>query len=114
MDKITINIKGTSYEVRHSIRAYMLFESAFGRAFEGRTTTDLVTLLLCAIWANNPGVSLTLDSLVDAIDEDPTILSSWSSYLADAISAQAARMAGRKGDQGSKDEPQTGKKKAKK
>lgn len=88
-----LTIKGVDVELKYSIRMYMLFESANGgRSFKGGNLTDELLLFLSCIWGANRTVSIGLDDLIEAVDDNPLLLSSWRSWLSEQIERQNALM----------------------
>lgn len=88
-----MKIKGQEYTLKYSIRMFMLFEAMTGRTFQGGLT-DNVTLFYCAL----PSDAFTLDSLIDAIDEEPDILDEFCEWFNAEVKKQNER-AGRKDKQ---------------
>lgn len=99
---MVVKIKDKEYRIKYSIRMYLMFEGAKGRVFEGGTLTDEIALLLCCIWASDKESLVALDDLIDAIDEDPSILSQWRQWLADNVERQASLMSDVGEDDGKK------------
>lgn len=98
MNKLRIKIKGEEYELRYSIRMYMLFETMMGRTFQGGLT-DCVTLLYCAF----PGGVVTLDDVIDAIDEDPRVFDAFCQWLNRNAEEQRERAGRTEGEDTSED-----------
>lgn len=69
-----ITIKGKEYKLKFTVRAMMLFEQITKRVFSITTLTDEYLYLYCLIMANNKEADLTFEDLIDAMDEDITIM----------------------------------------
>lgn len=70
--KITIN--KTDYEVKYTIRALFIFEQITGKSFEINTVLDNYVFLYSMILANNKENPLEWDVFIDALDNDPKII----------------------------------------
>lgn len=76
-----ILINNKEYKLKFTLRAMMIFEQITEKPFSITTLTDEYVYLYCLIMANNPEASLTFDELLNAMDEDPSILISFKSSL---------------------------------
>lgn len=72
MAKIKINNK--EYNIKYSLRALFIFETITQKPFELKTMLDNYVLYYSMILASNKECDLTWDQFIDAIDQDPTIL----------------------------------------
>jgi hypothetical protein len=69
-----MKINNKEYKLKYTLRALFIFEQTTGRAFKMETLTDEYIFFYCILAANNPNMDLTFEGLIDAIDEDPTIM----------------------------------------
>ena len=76
-----IKIKGKSYKMKYTLRAIIVFEKITKKAFSLDTYTDQLVYFYSLLLANNPEMSLTMDELINAIDEDSNILEEYLSFL---------------------------------
>lgn len=76
---VTINNK--EYKLKFTMRAMIIFEQITKKIFSIETLTDQYIYFYSLIVANNPDTDLTFDGLVDAIDEDPTLLTAFLNEL---------------------------------
>lgn len=76
-----ITIKGKEYKFKFTLRAMMIFEQITKRTFSINSITDEYLYLYCLLIANNPQESLTFDDLIDAMDEDITIMEQFKQAL---------------------------------
>lgn len=59
----------------------MIFEGVTQKSFQLTNITDEYIYLYCMIMANYPDSNLTFDDLIDAMDQDPTIIEEFKSLL---------------------------------
>lgn len=69
--KITIN--DTEYKIKYTLRALFIFEQITGKSFNLETLLDNYIFFYSILVANNENV-LTWDQFIDALDENPNIL----------------------------------------
>ena len=77
--KITIDNK--EYNVKYTIRALFIFEQITGRAFEIKTMLDNYLFFYSMILANNPDSVIGWDEFIDAIDNDPNLLTQLNNII---------------------------------
>lgn len=77
--EITINSR--QYKVKLTLRALILFEKVAGTSFKFETLSDQILYLYCLILANNEDVEISLEDLIDAMDNDPSILLNYFQFL---------------------------------
>ncbi|MBR5012902.1 MAG: hypothetical protein IKY15_03070 [Clostridia bacterium] len=80
----TIEINGTEYNIKYTIRALFIFEQISGKSFKLDTLLDNYLLFYSMILACNKDNVLSWDDFIDAIDNDPQLLVK----LNDAVEAQ--------------------------
>lgn len=80
----TIEINGTQYNIKYTIRALFIFEQISGKSFKLDTLLDNYLLFYSMILACNKDNVLSWDDFIDAIDNDPQLLVK----LNDAVEAQ--------------------------
>lgn len=78
-----ITISGKQYKIKQTIRSLFLFEEITGKPFEIKNTLDNYLYFFCMIIANNPNCSLTWDSFIDCLDNDPTIITQLNQVIND-------------------------------
>lgn len=81
MKEITINSK--NYKVKYTLRALFIFEQITGRSFEMHTMMDNYLFFYCMIVANNPDSFLSWDEFIDALDENPLLLTEFAELSSD-------------------------------
>ena len=69
-----ITINNTEYKFKFTLRAMMLFEQVAKKPFSINSMLDEYLYLYCMIMANNTNATLTFEDLIDAMDEDPSIM----------------------------------------
>lgn len=72
MEKVTIN--GKEYAVKAGMKAIIVFETMAEKPFEIKNTTDVLTYVYSAILANNPETTLGFDEFLDAVDDNPELM----------------------------------------
>ena len=70
----TIEINGTEYNIKYTIRALFIFEQISGKSFKLDTLLDNYLLFYSMILACNKDNVLSWDDFIDAIDNDPQLL----------------------------------------
>lgn len=83
-----INIKGKDVELRYSMRSLIMFENITSKTFNPQTTLDVMIYFLCVLLASDKTLQLTLDELIDIVDEDPKKLEAFSNWLTGEINKQ--------------------------
>lgn len=82
-----IEIKDKYVELRYTMRALLLFENVMDKSLmtcmnnEDVKTIDVIVFFWCVILASGKKVQLTLEELIDMIDENPLLLSEFSDWL---------------------------------
>lgn len=71
---MTITINNTEYKVKYTLRALFIFEQITGKPFNLETMLDNYLFFYSLILASNPDNVLEWDDFIDALDNDPTIL----------------------------------------
>ena len=69
----TIQINGTEYKIKYTLRALFLFEEISKKQFKIETLLDNYLFFYCMILANNADTPLTWDEFINALDDDPTL-----------------------------------------
>ncbi len=70
----TININGTDYRFKYTIRSLFIFEQITGRPFKIETLLDNYLFYYSMLLANNPDNTMLWDDFLDALDTDPTLM----------------------------------------
>ena len=83
-----MTIKGQDYKLKYTLRALFIYEQITGKAFELKTITDEYLFFYCILTANNPDMRLTFDELIDAIDEDMSIMLEFQNLLKKELEKQ--------------------------
>lgn len=69
----TINIKGTDYKIKYTIRALFIFERITGKAFKIDTLLDNYIFFYSMILACNADNVLDWDDFLDELDSNPKL-----------------------------------------
>ena len=73
-----IKINKKEYKVKQTLRALFIFEQITGRAFEIKTMLYNYIFFYSVIIANNPDNILDWDDFIDALDENPNLLTEFT------------------------------------
>ena len=73
-----ITIKNKEYKIKQTLRALFIFEQITGRPFEIKTMLDNYIFIYSVIIANNPDNILDWDDFIDALDENPNLLTEFT------------------------------------
>lgn len=73
-----ITIKNKEYKIKQTLRALFIFEQITGRPFEIKTMLDNYIFFYSVIIANNPDNILDWDDFIDALDENPNLLTEFT------------------------------------
>ena len=76
-----ITINGVDYTLKPGMKAIIIFEKLTDKAFSIKTTTDIITYIYSAMLAGTPGMKLGFDELLDAFDENPTLMQQCTDLL---------------------------------
>lgn len=95
----TIKINDKEYKVRYSIRAMFIFEQIKGEPFGLFTTLDNFIFFYSMIMASNKDCTLKWDDFIDAIDNDPTIVTQLQEVLTSNNDAIFSKEEDNKGDE---------------
>lgn len=77
--KIAIN--GNEYELKLSMRAYMLMENIKGESFNIENLTDTILFFYCVILTSSKEYDFKYDELLDRLDENPQLLTEFNTWL---------------------------------
>lgn len=69
-----INIKGTEYNIRYTMRALLIFENITSKPVQISTLTDQCTLIYSMLHACNKDCTVSFDDVIDTLDEQPMLL----------------------------------------
>lgn len=83
-----IIIKDKVYKLKYTLRALFIYEQITGKMFELKTLTDQYIFFYCLLMANNPNSELTFDKLIDAMDEDPTLMKTYQDFMEEEVKKQ--------------------------
>lgn len=81
MIREVISIKGKEYSLRYTIRNMIMYEEIAGVPFNPSKTLNVLLFVFCVLVCNNPDFRLGLKEFVDACDEDPSILRTYSDWM---------------------------------
>lgn len=70
----TITINGEELTIKPGLKAMMIFEKECKKAFELKTTTDIMHYLHASLLAGSKGAQLSFDDMIDAFEENPELI----------------------------------------
>ena len=82
-----IQIKGTAYNIRYTIRAMFVFEQITGKIFRLENLTDYYLFYYSLLVANNPDLQMTFE---DFINDEPTLVIQLQDFLSKEMEKQSA------------------------
>lgn len=80
MKKITIN--GKTYNFKQNLKAMIMYEKMTDKPFNITTFTDIITLMYCCIIASNEDEYIGFNEFLEALDNQPELLSELSDLIA--------------------------------
>lgn len=83
-----MTIRNTEYKLKYTLRALFIYEQITGKVFKMETITDEYLFFYCILLANNPDMQLTFAELIEAVDEDMSIMLEFQSFLKKEIEKQ--------------------------
>lgn len=83
-----IKIKDKEIELKYKIRAIILYENIMNKSFNPQTSLDVMVFFLCVLLASDKTLQLTLDELIDTVDDNPQILVDFSDWLSNEMTKQ--------------------------
>lgn len=81
VNEMKINIKGKEIVLKYSIRSLILFENIMNKTFSIENTQDSIVFFYCVLLASDKTMKITFDEFIDAIDEDPSIVTDFAEWL---------------------------------
>lgn len=76
-----IKINDTEYNIKYTIRALFIFEQITGKAFKIESLLDNYIFFYSMILASNKDKVLDWDDFINAIDENPNLMSELTKTL---------------------------------
>lgn len=85
--KITINDKEIT--LKYSFRSLIIYEKIAGKNFEPKTLGDIIIYFYSSVLGSAKDITLTYDEFLDWLDENPTAISDFSSWLGSVANVNA-------------------------
>lgn len=83
-----ITINGTDYEVKWGLRTMFIFEQITQKRFSIDSTMDSYLLFYSMILANNKDCTMSFDEFIDALDNDPTLITQLDKAISNKTSIE--------------------------
>ena len=80
-----IQIKGTAYNIRYTIRAMFVFEQITGKIFRLENLIYYSLLI-----ANNPDLQMTFEDFINECDDEPALVIQLQEFLSKEMEKQSA------------------------
>lgn len=74
--------------MRSTLRNHLVYEQVTGIPFSPSKVLNVLTFMFCVLLANNDSFSMKFDEFIEAIDEDETIMHSFTAWLSDEANRQ--------------------------
>ncbi|MDR5579858.1 hypothetical protein BJP75_00012650 [Bacteroides thetaiotaomicron] len=85
-----IQIKGTAYNIRYTIRAMFVFEQITGKVFRLENLTDYYLFYYSLLVANNPDLQMTFEDFINECDDEPALVIQLQDFLSKEMEKQSA------------------------
>ena len=85
-----IQIKGTAYNIRYTIRAMFVFEQITGKIFRLENLTDYYLFYYSLLVANNPDLQMTFEDFINECDDEPALVIQLQDFLSKEMEKQSA------------------------
>lgn len=85
-----IQIKGTAYNIRYTIRAMFVFEQITGKVFRLENLTDYYLFYYSLLVANNPDLQMTFGDFINECDDEPALVIQLQEFLSKEMEKQSA------------------------
>ena len=76
-----IIIKDKEIELKYSFRSLMMYENITGHTLTQANLTDVITFIYCVIISSSKDYSITLNDVIDYIDENPSFIGEFGEWL---------------------------------
>ena len=85
-----IQIKGTAYNIRYTIRAMFVFEQITGKVVRWENLTDDDRFYYSLLVANNPDLQMTFEDFINECDDEPALVIQLQDFLSKEMEKQSA------------------------
>lgn len=85
-----IQIKGTAYNIRYTIRAMFVFEQITGKIFRLENLTDYYLFYYSLLVANNSDLQMTFEDFINECDDEPALVIQLQEFLSKEMEKQSA------------------------
>ena len=76
-----IQIKNQEIELKNKMRSLLIYEQITNKTFNPQTVTDMILYFYSVILACKPDIDLTFNELMDIIDDEPELFTSFQEWL---------------------------------
>lgn len=85
-----IHIKDTDVQLKSTFRAHIIYEQITGGTFAPKNLTDIVTFYFSTVMACSPDLALDFNEFLDWLDDNPSSLNDFVSFLTENEKRQNA------------------------
>jgi len=83
---MNIHLEGKDIELKYTFRSMIIYEKIMGQSFSPKGITEILVYFYSTILASNKDVTLTYESFIDWLDENPAYLTEFSQWLNNTLS----------------------------
>ena len=80
-----ITIQNREITLKHSFRAYLVFEKLNKDAYKGESLSDILLMFYSMVISAAPGISLDFDQCVDWLDDNKSLLNDYTKWFAGEV-----------------------------
>lgn len=88
LNTMKIKIKDREVELKYSIRSLINYETIMDKQFNPQTTLEVIVYFMCVLMASDKQLHITLDEMMDIVDEQPELLNDFSTWLTEELTKQ--------------------------
>lgn len=78
---MTITINNTTFELKNTIRSYIIYENITNEVFNPHTLTNIIIYFYSVVMASNKNLVLTFEEFTDWLDDNMIELDNFTKWL---------------------------------
>lgn len=78
---MTITINNTTFELKNTIRSYIIYENITNEVFNPHTLTNIIIYFYSVVMASNKSLVLTFEEFTDWLDDNMIELDNFTKWL---------------------------------
>lgn len=87
---MVVKIKDKEVTLKYGFKALMIYEEIAGKSFAPHSLTEIITFMASVILASDKEIAITIDDLIELLDEQPQLLMDFTNWLGDVMARQEA------------------------